>query len=45
MDEIAALEQAGLDHVWVPEVYTVGAATAMGYIAARTETLTIGSRS
>lgn len=43
VDEIAALEQAGLDHVWVPEAYTVDAATAMGYIAARTETLTIGS--
>ncbi|HEU4319764.1 MAG TPA: LLM class F420-dependent oxidoreductase [Acidimicrobiia bacterium] len=43
VDEIVALEKAGLDHVWVPEAYTVDAATAMGFIAARTEKVTIGS--
>lgn len=43
VDEIVALEKAGLDHVWVPEAYTVDAATAMGFIAARTDRLTIGS--
>ena len=43
VDELVRLEKAGLDHVWVPEVYTFDSATAMGFIAARTNTLTIGS--
>lgn len=43
IDELVQLEEAGLDHVWVPEVYTFDSATAMGFIASRTKRLTIGS--
>ena len=43
IDEIVELEQAGLDAVWVPEAYSFDAATAMGYLAARTERIEIGS--
>ncbi len=42
-DEVAVLERAGLDIVWVPEVYGIDAATQMGYLAARTERVQIGS--
>ena len=41
--ELKELEQAGLDVVWVPEAYSFDAATAMGYIAANTERVTIAS--
>jgi len=41
--EIRALEKAGLDVVWVPEGYTFDAASAMGYLAAHTERVTIAS--
>ena len=43
VEEIKALEQAGLDVVWVPEAYSFDAATAMGFIAAHTERVTIAS--
>ena len=43
VDELVQMEDVGLDHVWVPEVYTFDSATAMGFIAARTQHLTIGS--
>ncbi|WP_405832889.1 LLM class F420-dependent oxidoreductase [Streptomyces sp. NBC_00105] len=42
-DEAAALESAGLDAVWVAEAWGFDAPTIMGYLAARTERLKIGS--
>ncbi len=42
-DQVAGLEQAGLDTVWVPEAYGFDSPTLMGYLAARTETVEIGS--
>lgn len=42
-DEIVALEKAGLDTVWVAEAYGFDSPTLMGYLAARTETVEIGS--
>jgi F420-dependent oxidoreductase-like protein len=42
-DQVAALEQAGLDGVWVAEAYGFDGPTLMGYLAARTETVEIGS--
>lgn len=42
-DEVAELEKAGLDVVWVPEAYSFDAPSAMGYLAARTERVTIAS--
>lgn len=43
VEEVRALEQAGLDVVWVPEAYSFDAPSAMGYLAARTERVTIAS--
>ncbi len=42
-DQVATLEKAGLDTVWVPEAYGFDSPTLMGYIAARTETVEIGA--
>jgi F420-dependent oxidoreductase-like protein len=42
-DQVAALERAGLDTVWVAEAYGFDSPTLMGYLAARTETVEIGS--
>ena len=42
-DEVVALERAGLDSVWVAEAYGFDAPTLMGYLAATTETVQIGS--
>src|SRR3954470_3602030 len=42
-DQVRALEQAGLDTVWVPEAYGFDSPTLMGYLAAKTERLEIGS--
>jgi F420-dependent oxidoreductase-like protein len=42
-DEVAALEQAGLDTVWVAEAYGFDSPTLMGYLAAKTDTVEIGS--
>ncbi|MFD6550874.1 LLM class flavin-dependent oxidoreductase, partial [Streptomyces sp. NPDC058398] len=42
-DEAAALESAGLDAVWVAEAYGFDSPTVMGYLAARTERMRIGS--
>ncbi|HLX89768.1 MAG TPA: LLM class F420-dependent oxidoreductase [Acidimicrobiales bacterium] len=42
-DHVADLERAGLDIVWVAEAYGLDAPSQMGYIAARTERLEIGS--
>ena len=41
--QVADLERAGLDIVWVAEAYTFDAPSYMGYLAARTETVQIGS--
>ena len=38
-----ALEKVGLDVVWVAEVYSFDAVSLMGYLAARTERVEIGS--
>lgn len=43
VDQVAVLEKAGLDIVWVAEAYGFDAPTLMGYIAARTTTVSIGS--
>src|SRR5690349_12763105 len=42
-DDVAALESAGLDTVWVPEAYGFDSPTLMGYLAAKTEKVEIGS--
>jgi F420-dependent oxidoreductase-like protein len=42
-DSVIALEQAGLDVVWVAEAYSYDAVSLMGYLAARTERVQIGS--
>ncbi len=41
--QAAALEQVGLDVVWVAEAYSFDAPSFMGYLAAKTERLEIGS--
>jgi F420-dependent oxidoreductase-like protein len=43
LDEVVALERAGLDIVWVPEAYGFDAVSLLGAIAARTERIGIGS--
>src|SRR3954453_17432034 len=42
-DQVRALEEAGLDTVWVPEAYGFDSPTLMGYLAAKTERVDIGS--
>src|ERR1700749_2468127 len=42
-DQVKALEEAGLDTVWVPEAYGFDSPTLMGYLAAKTETVEIAS--
>jgi F420-dependent oxidoreductase-like protein len=42
-DQVGALEYAGLDTVWVPEAYGFDSPTLMGYLAAKTEKVEIGS--
>jgi F420-dependent oxidoreductase-like protein len=42
-DQVVAMEKAGLDTVWVAEVYGFDSPTLMGYLAARTESIEIGS--
>jgi len=41
--EVTALEQAGLDCAWVAEAYSFDAISMMGYLAAVTERVEIGS--
>ena len=41
--ELVELEKAGLDVSWIPEAYSFDAVSAMGYIAAKTERITIAS--
>ncbi len=42
-DQVVALEKAGLDTVWVAEVYGFDSPTLMGYLAAKTGTIEIGA--
>ncbi len=42
-DQVTALERAGLDTVWVAEAYGFDSPTLMGYLAAKTERIEIGS--
>ena len=42
-ERVATLEQAGIDIVWVAEAYGVDAVSLMGYLAAVTERVQIGS--
>jgi F420-dependent oxidoreductase-like protein len=42
-DSVVAMEAAGLDVVWVAEAYSYDAVSMMGYLAARTERVQIGS--
>ncbi|GHC91589.1 LLM class F420-dependent oxidoreductase [Nocardiopsis terrae] len=43
VDQVVELEKAGLDTVWVAEAYGYDSPTLMGYLAARTERVAIGS--
>jgi F420-dependent oxidoreductase-like protein len=43
VEQVVALEKAGLDVVWVAEAYGFDSPTLMGYLAARTHTITIGA--
>ncbi|RZB14584.1 LLM class F420-dependent oxidoreductase [Streptomyces sp. F001] len=43
VEEIVRLEKAGLDAVWVAEAYGFDSPTTMGYLAARTERVKVGS--
>ncbi|MGH3659775.1 MAG: LLM class F420-dependent oxidoreductase, partial [Micromonosporaceae bacterium] len=42
-DQVAALEEAGMDVVWLAEAYGFDSPTLMGYLAAKTERVQIGS--
>src|ERR1700712_2041620 len=42
-DQVVALEEAGLDTVWVAEAYGFDSPTLMGYLAAKTSTVEIGA--
>jgi F420-dependent oxidoreductase-like protein len=42
-EKVVAYERAGLDIAWMPEAYGFDAVSALGYLAARTERLTIAS--
>ena len=43
VDQVVALEKAGLDMVWVAEAYSFDAVSSMGYLAARTSTVEIAA--
>jgi F420-dependent oxidoreductase-like protein len=43
VEQVVELEKAGLDTVWVAEAYGFDSPTLMGYLAAKTETVTIGA--
>src|SRR5262245_1847490 len=43
VQKVVDLEKAGLDIVWVAEAYSFDAISQMGYLAARTERIQIGS--
>lgn len=43
VERVRELEAAGLDIVWVPEAYSFDSVSQMGYLAAKTSTIQIGS--
>lgn len=43
VERVQQLEAAGLDVVWVPEAYSFDAVSQMGYLAAKTSRIEIGS--
>jgi F420-dependent oxidoreductase-like protein len=43
IEQVVSLENAGLDAVWVAEAYGFDSPTLMGYVAAKTERVQIGS--
>src|SRR5262245_21403901 len=43
VEQLVDLEHAGLDIVWVPEAYSFDAVSQMGYLAAKTDRVQIGS--
>ena len=43
VQRVQELEAAGLDLVWVPEAYSFDAVSQMGYLAAKTDRIQIGS--
>ena len=43
VQRVVELEKAGLDVVWVPEAYSFDAVSQMGYLAAKTDRIEIGS--
>jgi F420-dependent oxidoreductase-like protein len=43
VDRVGELERAGLDMVWVAEAYSFDAVSQVGYVAARTERVEIGT--
>jgi F420-dependent oxidoreductase-like protein len=43
VEKVQALESAGLDLVWVPEAYGFDSVSQMGYLAACTQSIQIGS--
>jgi F420-dependent oxidoreductase-like protein len=42
-DQVVALEQAGLDQLWVAEPYGFDAVSLLGYLAAKTERVELGA--
>ena len=42
-ERVVKLEEAGVDQVWVAEAYSFDAATRLGYLAARTHRVQLGS--
>jgi F420-dependent oxidoreductase-like protein len=42
-DQVQALEAAGIDMVWIPEVYTFDAVSQLGYLAAITDRVELGA--
>ena len=42
-DEVAELERAGVDLIAVPEAYSFDAVSQLGFLAARTSTITLAS--
>ena len=42
-EQVIAMEQGGLDQIWVAEAYSFDAVSTMGYLAARTERVQIAS--
>lgn len=43
VDQVVELEKVGLDMVWVAEAYSFDAPSSMGYLAAKTDTITIAA--